>query len=64
MYRPHQQGPRVVDQSDRAGLGAEHYRSYYRSVLYPLLGRVNAYLMRWLRTLAMGSVFDQSCLAS
>ena len=27
----------------------QYYGSYYRSVLYPLLGRINAYLMRWLR---------------
>ena len=26
-----------------------YYGAFYRSALYPLLGRINAYLMRWLR---------------
>ncbi len=27
----------------------QYYGAYYRSALYPLLGRINAYLVRWLR---------------
>ena len=27
----------------------QYYGAFYRSALYPLLGRINAYLMRWLR---------------
>ena len=27
----------------------QYYGAYYRSALYPLLARINAYLMRWLR---------------
>jgi RNA-directed DNA polymerase len=27
----------------------QYYGAFHRSVLYPLLGRINAYLMRWLR---------------
>jgi RNA-directed DNA polymerase len=26
-----------------------YYGAFYRSALYPLLARINAYLMRWLR---------------
>jgi len=26
-----------------------YYGAYYRSALHPLLGRINAYVMRWLR---------------
>ncbi|WP_376771315.1 group II intron maturase-specific domain-containing protein [Rhizomonospora bruguierae] len=26
-----------------------HYGAFYRSALYPLLGRINAYLLRWVR---------------
>jgi hypothetical protein len=26
-----------------------YYDAFYRSALYPLLARINAYLMRWLR---------------
>ena len=26
-----------------------YYGAFYRSALYPLLTRINAYLMRWLR---------------
>jgi RNA-directed DNA polymerase len=26
-----------------------HYGAFYRSALYPLLARINAYLIRWLR---------------
>jgi hypothetical protein len=26
-----------------------YYRAFYRSELYPLLSRINAYLMRWIR---------------
>ena len=28
----------------------QYYGAYYRSALYPLLGRINSYLMRWLRS--------------
>ncbi|MFK0203260.1 group II intron maturase-specific domain-containing protein [Streptomyces lavendulae] len=27
----------------------QYYGAFYRSALYPLLGRINAYLMRWIR---------------
>jgi phage portal protein BeeE len=27
----------------------QYYGAFYRSALYPLLQRINAYLMRWLR---------------
>jgi RNA-directed DNA polymerase len=27
----------------------DYYGAFYRSALYPLLARINAYLMRWLR---------------
>ena len=27
----------------------QYYGAFYRSALYPLLARINAYLMRWLR---------------
>ena len=27
----------------------QYYGAYYRSALYPLLARINAYVMRWLR---------------
>ena len=27
----------------------QYYGAFYRSALYPLLRRINAYLMRWLR---------------
>jgi hypothetical protein len=26
-----------------------HYGAFYRSALYPLLERINAYLLRWVR---------------
>lgn len=26
-----------------------HYGAFYRSALYPLLARINAYLVRWIR---------------
>jgi RNA-directed DNA polymerase len=29
--------------------GWEYYGAFYRSALYPLLRRINAYLVRWLR---------------
>jgi RNA-directed DNA polymerase len=28
----------------------QYYGAFYRSALYPLLSRINAYLMRWART--------------
>ena len=27
----------------------QYYGTFYRSVLFPLLGRINAYLVRWIR---------------
>jgi hypothetical protein len=27
----------------------QYYGAFYRSGLYPLLGRINSYLMRWMR---------------
>ena len=27
----------------------QYYGAFYRSALYPLLARINAYLMRWIR---------------
>ena len=27
----------------------QYYGAFYRSALYPLLSRINAYLMRWIR---------------
>ena len=27
----------------------QYYGAFYRSALYPLLTRINAYLMRWIR---------------
>ena len=27
----------------------QYYGAFYRSALYPLLPRINAYLMRWIR---------------
>ena len=27
----------------------QYYGAFYRSALYPLLARINAYLMRWVR---------------
>jgi Group II intron, maturase-specific domain len=29
--------------------GMQYYGRFYRSVLYPLLMRINAYLVRWIR---------------
>ena len=37
-----------MDQPDRAGW-MQYYGAFYRSALYPLLQRINAYLMRWIR---------------
>jgi hypothetical protein len=28
----------------------QYYGAFYRSALYPLLSRINAYLMRWIRS--------------
>jgi hypothetical protein len=41
-------GPCRLGQSSGAGLDAV-LRRVYRSALYPLLTRINAYVMRWLR---------------
>ena len=38
-----------MDQPDRAGLDATTTARFYRSALYPLLTRINAYLVRWIR---------------
>ncbi|HEY5856059.1 MAG TPA: hypothetical protein VIW24_19000 [Aldersonia sp.] len=40
--------PCAPDQPDRAWLDAL-YGAFYRSALYPVLQRINAYLMRWIR---------------
>ena len=47
-HRSHLRRSRADDQPDRAGLDAV-LRGVLPSALYPLLSRINAYLMRWVR---------------